>query len=96
MTTESSKSASNGLPPGVVRLRFFSALRDATGTATLDLPVQDGWPISAVEDWVTSRYPVAQAYREVWRIAVNHRYVDRGAAVKPGDEIAFITPVSGG
>lgn len=96
MRTESSRPASNLLPPGVVRLRFFSALRDATGTHTVDLSIDDAWPVSAVEDWVAERYPVTEAYRGVWRIAINQRYVDRGAEVKPGDEIAFITPVSGG
>lgn len=81
----------------VVRLRFFSVLREAIGSTTIDLAVdENGWPVSAVEDWVVRRNPIAESWRGVWRIAINQRYVEEGAVVKPGDEVAFITPVSGG
>ena len=74
-----------------VHVRLFAALREQAGTGTLDLDVADGatvgdvWPQLGLGD-----EPAGLLY------ARNRTYVERSAALTPGDEIAVIPPVSGG
>ena len=42
------------------------------------------------------QYPVIAEYRRWIRPAVNLAYADESTLLKPGDELALITPVSGG
>ncbi len=42
------------------------------------------------------RYPVIAEYRRWIRPAINLSYADEASPLSPGDELALITPVSGG
>ncbi len=79
-----------------VRVLLFSVLRDLVGTGdlTLRLPV----PARGEDliDWLSIDYPALRVYRAVTRIAVNEAYVPPFTELRDGDEIALITPVSGG
>jgi molybdopterin synthase catalytic subunit/molybdopterin converting factor small subunit len=72
-----------------VTVRLFAGLRERAGTARL---VVDG--VERVEDvWAKlglGDEPAGLLY------ALNREYVDRGAALHDGDEVAVIPPVSGG
>jgi MoaE-MoaD fusion protein len=72
-----------------VTVRLFAGLRERAGTARL---VVDG--VERVEDvWAKlglGAEPAGLLY------ALNREYVDRGAALHDGDEVAIIPPVSGG
>jgi MoaE-MoaD fusion protein len=74
-----------------VRVRLFAALRERAGTSNVEVDLAEG---SAVADvWPElglGEEPAGLVY------ALNRSYVDRTAAVAPGDEIAVIPPVSGG
>jgi molybdopterin synthase catalytic subunit len=74
-----------------VRVRLFAALRERAGTNNVEVDLPEG---SAVADvWPElglGEEPAGLVY------ALNRSYVDRTAAVSPGDEIAVIPPVSGG
>lgn len=79
-----------------IRILLFSVLKEKVGTGCLTATV----PASAtVEDLLTdlcAEYPVMAAFRPVARVAVNCEYVEEGCTLNDGDEVALITPVSGG
>lgn len=79
-----------------VTVLFFSVLREETGqteqAVTLPAPVQG----SDLLDALANQYPVLQDYRSSIRLAVNQEYVSKETLLREGDEVALITPVSGG
>ncbi len=79
-----------------VTVLFFSVLREETGRAeqsvTLPAPVQG----ADLLDALATQYPVLEDYRSSIRLAVNQEYVSHDARLREGDEVALITPVSGG
>ena len=72
-----------------VTVRLFAGLRERAGTARLVVDgverVADVWAKLGLGD-----EPAGLLY------ALNREYVDRGAALHDGDEVAVIPPVSGG
>jgi MoaE-MoaD fusion protein len=72
-----------------ITVRLFAGLRERAGVVRLDV---DG--VERVDDvWAKlglGEEPAGLLY------AVNRAYVDRGAALRDGDEVALIPPVSGG
>ena len=72
-------------------IRFFAALREQAGQRERELELADGarvddvWPALGLGD-----EPRGLVY------AVNRAYVERGAPLADGDEVALIPPVSGG
>lgn len=74
-----------------IRVRLFAALRERAGTGSLELEVPEGavvgdvWPQLDLGD-----EPPGMLY------ARNRAYVERTEALRPGDEVAVIPPVSGG
>jgi molybdopterin synthase catalytic subunit len=74
-----------------VRVRLFAALRERAGAGTLELDLPDGATVGDV--WARldlGDEPSGLLY------ACNRAYVERTAALQPGDEVAVIPPVSGG
>jgi molybdopterin synthase sulfur carrier subunit len=88
MTTESPAEAS-------LTVRLFAGLREAAG-----------WG----ERRMTFATPPAPTPRELWerldllpprmpdtvRVAVNHGFVPADVPLRPGDEVAFLPPITGG
>jgi len=74
-----------------VRVRLFAGLRERAGTGAVEVDVPEGatvgdvWPLLAL-----GNEPGGLLY------ARNRVYVERSEVVHPGDELAFIPPVSGG
>ncbi len=83
---------------GRVRLRvlLFSLLRERMGcdavTVTLDAPATG----ADLLDRLTRDHPELRPFRPVVRLAVNREYVPETTPLAEGDEVALITPVSGG
>ena len=74
-----------------VAVKLFAALREQAGTRERELELADGARVHDV--WAAlglGEEPRGLLY------AVNRAYVDRGAALADGDEVALIPPVSGG
>jgi MoaE-MoaD fusion protein len=74
-----------------VRVRLFAGLRERAGADEIQLQLPDdarvGDALEQLGDLIRD-VPVV--------MAVNHEYADRGASLRPGDEVALIPPVSGG
>jgi molybdopterin converting factor subunit 1 len=79
---------------------YFAWLRERTGAAEETLPLPDG--VETVADligFLAARSPGhASAFqnRRTVRCAVNQEFADPMAVLRPGDEVAFFPPVTGG
>jgi molybdopterin converting factor subunit 1 len=80
----------------VVTVLLFARVREAAGTPEATLDLCPGATGREVLDGLARRYPKAKPYLETSRLAVNERYEPWTAAIRPGDTLAVIPPVSGG
>jgi len=77
-----------------VTLVLFAAAREAAGTGHDEL---DGGTVGEVLDHAVARYGTAfAAVLEASRVWVNGAPASPSDAVRPGDEVAVLPPVSGG
>ena len=79
-----------------VSVLLFSVLRENLGASELQVDVARGSTVADVLDAVCTRHPVVKQYRSVLRVGLNAAYANESAPVADGDEVALITPVSGG
>ena len=79
---------------------WFAWLRERTGTAQEQVsPPPEVATIGALIDWLTARsprYAAAFQTRRAVRCAVNQDFADPATPIRPGDEVAFSPPVTGG
>jgi molybdopterin synthase sulfur carrier subunit len=83
-----------------IRLLFFASLREQLGRSgeDVDLP-SDVTTVAALRDHLVQRggaYGKAFGGKALVRAAVNQDMVQPSAPIKPGDEVAFFPPVTGG
>ncbi|MCX7167584.1 MAG: molybdopterin converting factor subunit 1 [Rhodocyclales bacterium] len=82
-----------------VKVLFFAGLREALGVGSESLALPVGVAtVGALRDTLAARGEPwsALATTKNLRSAVNQQMVGPDAPVKPGDEIAFFPPVTGG
>ena len=84
----------------MVTLLYFASLRENLGTSREQVALPTGnSTVSSLLDVLRSRegrWTEAFAPGKRWRVAVNQQLADPSTSVKPGDEIAFFPPVTGG
>jgi sulfur-carrier protein len=84
----------------VVTVLYFAGLRESLQTAREQVPVPAATATVArlVEQLRSREGPWAEAFAhgKPWRVAVNQQMADLATPIKPGDEIAFFPPVTGG
>lgn len=84
----------------MVTLLYFASLRERLGRSREEVALPPGIP--TVESLVEhlrardERWTEALAPGKAWRVAVNQRMADPATTLKPGDEVAFFPPVTGG
>jgi molybdopterin synthase sulfur carrier subunit len=83
-----------------MRIRYFAWLKQRTGRAEEELdPPPLVATVQALMDHLAERHPrfaEAMAAPGVVRCAVNQEYADPAMPLRPGDEVAFFPPVTGG
>ena len=79
-----------------VRVLLFATLRDAVGRGELAVDLAPGATGGDLLDRLGAEHAAIARHRPTVRIAVNRRYVPAETALANGDEVALITPVSGG
>jgi molybdopterin converting factor subunit 1 len=79
-----------------IRMRYFAALREATGREAESLELPEGATIAAAREELLARYPALARLLPRCAVARNQAYVDAEAMLAEGDELAFIPPVGGG
>jgi molybdopterin synthase sulfur carrier subunit len=83
----------------MVTLLYFASLREAVGVSREDFALAGNSTVSTLVDALRSRsgrWTEAFAPGKTWRVAVNQQMANLATPVKPGDEIAFFPPVTGG
>ena len=79
-----------------IRILLFSVLRERLGTAEMEVSLGGGRDTAALLEHLGREYPAVRSYEGVLRLAVNQEYVNGTVELMDGDEVALITPVSGG
>lgn len=77
-----------------VRLLLFAGLREAAGTAVVDLEVDAPATVADVVAVAAGRHPALRD--RTYTTALNQEYAAPETPVGDGDELALIPPVSGG
>ena len=79
-----------------IKALFFASCRDIVGAMELDIDLKDGSRVKELKNELLGNYPRLAKLDNVLSVAVNSEYVDDTTLLKPGDQVAFIPPVSGG
>lgn len=83
-----------------VKVLFFASLREQLGTPSEEVEVPEGVStVGALRNYLMQRggpWQGALAQKKNVRAAVNRDMVKPSASIKPGDEVAFFPPVTGG
>jgi sulfur-carrier protein len=84
----------------VVTLLYFASLRESLGCSREQMSLAAGnATVSSLVEQLRSRdgrWTEAFASGKTWRVAVNQQMANLSTPVKPGDEVAFFPPVTGG
>jgi sulfur-carrier protein len=83
-----------------VKILFFAGLREQLGVSgeEIELP-SDVTSVAGLRSHLMQRggaWQSAFAGKKLVRIAVNQEMVSAASPIKPGDEVAFFPPVTGG
>ncbi len=79
-----------------VQVLLFSMLREKLGRSSLEVSLEPGATGGVLLDQLCAMNQDICSYRNVIRLAVNASYVKEDVVLNAGDEVALITPVSGG
>lgn len=84
----------------MVTLLYFASLRESVGCSReqVALPSGNATVASLVDELRArdGRWTEAFAAGKQWRVAVNQQMANAATPLKPGDEVAFFPPVTGG
>ena len=83
----------------VCNVLFFASLRDDVGRDSLSLMLDSPVSLADFLDQLSrelSDAAMTALRAENVRVAVNQSFISGGDLVKPGDEVAFMPPVTGG
>ena len=76
---------------------FFAGAREAAGTSRVVLTIAEDTTVGRMVDELCSRYGAAfVALLPTCAVWVNGSPAPRDTILAPGDEVAFLPPVSGG
>lgn len=71
-------------------------LKDAAGAAEGRLELPEGATVEAAMEAAEAKWPELARHRRSTVVAVNQRYAQKTEALRDGDEVALLPPVSGG
>ena len=79
-----------------IKVLFFGQLRELVGASEESVELPAGASVADLISHYQQRVPRLGEFRPSLAVAVNQEYADAAAALRAGDEVAFIPPVSGG
>lgn len=90
------KNTNNKTDSITLNVRWFSVLAQHRGTRNETVRIPAGTTGAGLLDQFSRELPAVNDFRNYIRLAVNHEYRDENVVLNDGDEVALITPVSGG
>lgn len=93
MTAKNTNNKSDSI---TLNIRWFSVLSEKRGKRNEEFTLPAGTTGSDLLEALCAQAPAVKEFRDYIRLAVNHEYSDENIVLNDGDEIALITPVSGG
>ena len=78
------------------RVLFFGKLKELTGAAEQSVELRSGATISDLYDRFASETPALTPFRASVVASRNQEFAPWTTILEPGDEVAFLPPVSGG
>lgn len=79
-----------------VDVRYFAAAREAAGRDAEAVVLEDGATVATLRTLLLERHARLRTLGDGLRLAVGERFADGGRALREGDVVALIPPVSGG
>jgi MoaE-MoaD fusion protein len=79
-----------------VRVLFFGRFKEIVGRAEDEAQISEGARVEDLFNDYGRRHPELSGFRDSAAAAVNQQFAEWGVALAPGDEVAFLPPVSGG
>jgi molybdopterin converting factor subunit 1 len=79
-----------------VKVKFFAILRERAGAGEMIKEIEEGGTVADLWAMLKKEYPKLAPVETRLLYAVNQNYVKPDHALKNGDEVVFIPPVSGG
>lgn len=79
-----------------IRVLFFGQLKDTVSREADTVNLPEMATVEKLLDMYAATIPDLRQYFKNIAVAINQEYVERGAQLKEGDEVALIPPVSGG
>ena len=78
-----------------VTVQYFATLRVAAGTSTETWTINESETARSLFARISARHPISQPLADL-RVAINDEFADEDSALRNGDKLVFIPPVSGG
>lgn len=79
-----------------IQAAYLGGSRGDTGCASETIEVPEQSSVADAIAIICEKHPSLKAHLATARWALNFEFVDKSAALKPGDELALIPPVQGG
>ncbi len=79
-----------------VKVLFFGQIKEVVGAPEEQVELPEGASVADLFARYQQRFPRLEEFRPSIAVAVNQEYTDSTAALRTGDEVAFLPPVSGG
>ncbi|MEE2665488.1 MAG: molybdenum cofactor biosynthesis protein MoaE [Myxococcota bacterium] len=79
-----------------VVVKLFGSVRDAVGAREIGLEVSEGATVGDLRGQLAAEHAVFDQLGERLAVSVNFELAEFDSVLAPGDEVAFLPPVSGG
>lgn len=79
-----------------LRLRLFARLREDAGWGERPFPLEAAGVTTPRDIWAQLRLGEAGPWPAGLRVAINQSFASPDQPLQPGDELAFLPPISGG
>ena len=79
-----------------IQLLLFGSVREAEGTARIEVELADGATVADLRRWLAERNTAAEKLGDRLAASINTELAQSDDVLEEGDEVAFLPPVAGG